>query len=455
MALAIAAILAFPDLGQSFLPTSAVVKARGVSNNEALSTNASIPAYGWNLNDHDLPLLSLPDHVGSGVDLSLTYSMNQFRFPLFQSIQYNERTRKYFLMVIPTEGRRTVVIELEPVAGGPRFESPQSPELSLVDQGETKVLSTQDGTVYIFVKSARGEFHCTQIKDDHKGVLISLKYTKDASINMIVDAFGRTIRFHYTGDYLASITQTWGLQSVKRKTWAITNDATVIRPEVKVTYAASEVGKRIPTNALRPAYTAAMVQSDLMLARIFGEAQAVAAGNSFEPLDLARQYSLYRGDLIGDEGKILPGHLTFAMHLYGSPNGTGDTAVYVPTGFTSHSDQPTPTDAVVTFFYPRLGKLTNVTLAVFHVLNFQLNYEDGRVRIGKIGGRGGSLPTYRHAHLEFYRGNTGLPRFSNRRRLRIDPAAIFGLSPELLDVAKQVPIAQRHLHNRGTRDCNF
>jgi hypothetical protein len=117
------------------------------------------------------------------------------------------------------------------------------------------------------------------------------------------------------------------------------------------------------------------------------------------------------------------------MHLYGSADGTGETEVYVPAGFTSHSNEPSPSDAVVTFYYPRLGNFSNVTLAVFHVANFQLIPAAGRVRIGNIGGRGGSASSYRHSHLEFYRGDTGLPTLAAREHLRIDPARVFTSSP--------------------------
>ena len=90
-------------------------------------------------------------------------------------------------------------------------------------------------------------------------------------------------------------------------------------------------------------------------------------------------------------------------------DGTGESDLYVPAGFTSHSSIPTQTDAAVTFYYPHLGHLTNVTVAVFHIKNFQLSVEGARVRVGSIGGPGGSAGTYRHSHIEFYHGNTGLP----------------------------------------------
>ena len=90
-----------------------------------------------------------------------------------------------------------------------------------------------------------------------------------------------------------------------------------------------------------------------------------------------------------------------------------------------HSPQPSPTDAAVTFYYPKLGNLTDVTLAVFHVADFEIRPEGDRVRIGNIAGMGGLTPLYRHSHIEFYRGNTGLPPAEVRIRLRIDPATVF------------------------------
>jgi len=100
--------------------------------------------------------------------------------------------------------------------------------------------------------------------------------------------------------------------------------------------------------------------------------------------------------------------------------------LYVPAGFSSHSSEPTPTDAAVTFYYPKLGNLTDVTLAVFHVSDFQITSEGDRVRIGNLGGPGGSSPLYRHSHIEFYKGNVGLPAAAARAALRINPAIVFG-----------------------------
>jgi hypothetical protein len=200
----------------------------------------------------------------------------------------------------------------------------------------------------------------------------------------------------------------------------------------------SKAGKRIPTNAITPRYTQMMAASDAALAARFGGRGAVAAANGFEPSQLSAQYPLYRGDLVADDGRILRGHLSLAMHLYGSNDGTRDTDVYVPAGFVSHSTTPTPTDAAVTFYYPQLGNFTDVTLAVFHVADFQISTEGTRVRIGNIGGRGGSIGIYRHSHLEFYRGNTGLPSSASRVRLRIDPATVFSMSTNMASRVRRV-----------------
>jgi hypothetical protein len=196
--------------------------------------------------------------------------------------------------------------------------------------------------------------------------------------------------------------------------------------------------KKMPRNALISAYTNEMAATDRLLAKIFGGPGAVAAANSFEPSGLSNQYPYYRGDILGGNGRILSGHLSHAMHLYGSFDGRGETSVYVPAGFTFHSGSPTPMDAAVTFFYPRLGNFSNVTLAVFHIADFEISREGGRVRIGTVGGRGGSYAFYRHSHIEFYRGNTGLPSASARQGLRIDPAAVFAEVPTTARLKKSI-----------------
>jgi hypothetical protein len=422
--LVVAAIASFAEVRQPFLANGSVVEASVGSS----SATSPILSYRWNLDDAQLPLLTLPDHVSGAVDLSLTYSMDQFQFPLFQSLYYSERAGKYILMVTRKDGVRTEFIDLTPTKVRNQFEAKGDSDLRLEEKGNVKMLTTSEGTIYTFAPFGAGEFHCSQIKDGHGGI-INLKYTHDAAIDSIVDVSGRTINFGYEDEYLKSITQTWGPGSIKKQTWVIANligTGAAVNPAL----AGTATVKHIPSNALSPVYTQAMATSDATLAAIFGGPGAVAAANGFEPVGLASQYPLYRGDLIGDDGIPRRGHLSFAMHLYGSVNGTADNELYVPAGFTSHSNTPTPTDAAITFYYPRLGNLTDVTLAVFHVANFHLSNEGARVRIGNIGGPGGSNACYKHSHIEFYRGDTGLPPAASRPQLRIDPATVFETGSE-------------------------
>jgi len=409
----------------------ALVEAASLSESGEFSASESISIYRWNLDDDDLPLVSLPNHIRENLDLSLTYAMGDFQFPLFQSLYFNERVGKYILMVIPNRGRQARFIDLDSVEGSGQFEAKDGLGLRLADKGKLKLLSTSDGTVYTFAPFEDGELHCSQI-NDRAGLVINLKYTNDSSIDTISDSSGRTIRFSYTNDYVSAVTQTWGAALAKlSKTWTIDEPLTT-GPTVDRGALRSGESKHIPTNAIKPLYTDEMAASDWTLANIFGGPGAVAAANGFEPGGLASQYPLYRGDLIGEHGKVLRGHLSYAMHLYGSEDGTRETELYVPMGFISNSSEPTPTDAAVTFYYPKLGNLTDVTLAVFHVANFHLSYEGERVRIGNIGGPGGSIGSYRHAHIEFYRGDTGLPSAAARVKLRIDPVTAFASTSDIV-----------------------
>lgn len=425
-ALALLALMPGTETLQSALPVIEAHAANIVESEASLTGKQLKTNYQWNINDANLPLINLPDHLGVGVDLSLTYSMDQFQFPVFQSLYYNAQADKYILMVMSArEGAK--FIDLPGAGGEASIQTTKGANLRFTTAGDDKLITTNDGTVYAFSQLNDGELHCRQIKD-RAGVVIDFSYTKEASLATITDEGGRTVRFSYTKDYLSSITQTWGPGAKRRKTWAIDNETRIDAQAVKFAHAPAASTKRVPTNAVTPTYTEEMAASDSTLATVFGGPGAMAAANGFEPVGLGHQYPLYRGDFVGDDGVVRRGHLSYAMHLYGSIDGTGDLGLYVPAGFTSHSAEPTPTDAAVAFFYPKLGNQTDITLVVFHVADFSLTPEGDRFRIGSIGGRGGSVATYKHSHLEFYRGNTGLPSAATRARLRIDPATVFGES---------------------------
>lgn len=128
-------------------------------------------------------------------------------------------------------------------------------------------------------------------------------------------------------------------------------------------------------------------------------------------------------------GSVTGGH----SHLYGSPDSTGVSAyLYIPKGgkivspntripgspyLGSSRDTfagiPTHNANYVLIQFAKLGKLTNVTLAIFHIDNFQrIKQPDGRERIGTIGfssadnyGSGGAMPgNGGHSHFELLKG---------------------------------------------------
>jgi len=390
----------------------------------------NLATYNWNLSERQRPLLSLPDQISPNVDLTLSYPMARFAFPLFQSLYFNKRSDEYLLMLVSKHGRRAELVGLLR-EGQTNTYSDHPTGLELLDKNNVKIVRSSDGIEYTFSRFADGEFRCSQVNDRHSAVL-TLAYGNDALLQRIAEDGGRTVRLSYESGRFHSITQTWTVNSsLLTRTWTIADESLRHAHADSSLTTLISIGKVVPSNAITTRYSSEMAESDRALARIFGDPGAVAAANGFEPQALARQYPLYRGDIIADNGRILRGHLSFAMHLYGSADGRGDSAVYVPVGFTSHSDGPSPTDAAVTFYYPRLGNLTNVTLAVFHVANFGLRNEAGRVRIGNIGGPGGSSAPYKHSHIEFYRGNTGLPASDARPALRIDPVSVFDLRIQL------------------------
>jgi hypothetical protein len=249
----------------------------------------------------------------------------------------------------------------------------------------------------------------------------------DLRLRGIVDSKGRRVTFNYDQKGIESVSQSWSEASKAiTRTWPLAGGASnlvAVRLDKKPVPLVSS--KSVPDNALIPDYTSAMAESDNLLARIFGGPDSVAGGNGFEPFALGPSYPRYRGDVVGADGARRQGHLSYAIHLYGNPNGTGDSPLYVPAGF-SYYTFPSSADAVATFYYPRLGNFSDVTLAVFHVADFRITYEGNRIRIGNIGGPGGSSPSYKHSHIEFYRGRNIRPSPEARATLRIKPSTVFG-----------------------------
>ncbi|HMJ25172.1 MAG TPA: hypothetical protein VK475_05065 [Pyrinomonadaceae bacterium] len=401
----------------------------------ATPADAGAPAFQWNMSDKGLPLLGLANNqLKPGIDQSLSYPLDQFRFPIFQALSYDDERARFLLPSFTPENKGVHFIEFAPAEKKNTYTSIDGTNLKLTDNDSMKVVATSSGARYIFVRYPDGEFRCASIRDPG-GASLNLLYTANGLVlHGLVDSSGRTITFNYSSDGIGSVTQTWMADSTGlTRTWLVGEQPeTAANSEVKYSHAigsprafVSAFAKAVPSNAIVRRYTTTMADSDKTLAHIFGGPDAVAGANGFEPAGLAAAYPFYRGDIIGDDGVERSGHLSHAMHLYGNADGTRSCPLYVPAGFTQHSDQPSPTDAVMTFYYPRLGNLTDVTLAVFHIADFQITNEGDRVRIGSIGGPGGSSASYKHSHIEFYRGNTGLLPLAERPRYRIDPATVF------------------------------
>lgn len=403
---------------------------RSTSTGRSAESSDAVAGLRWNIDDQRLPLLGVTgDSLKRGFDQSLSYPLDQFGFPIFQALNYDDEHGRYLLPTLSREGNGVHFIEFESSATKNTFISIDGSNIHLVDNDNMKTIRTADGAKYTFVRYPDGEFRCAVIKDS-RGAYLNLIYAANGlTLHGIVDSAGRTITFNYSSDGIMSVTQNWMANSEGvSRTWTVGEPVPATFANDLKAYSFAAV-KTLPTNALLREYTSDMAASDKLLAQIFGGPNAVAAGNGFEPPGLAAAYPLYRGDIMGDDGIERRGHLSYAMHLYGNFDGTGESSLYVPPGFASHSGQPSPTDAVVTFFYPRLGNLTDVTLAVFHVADFQISNEGERIRIGNLGGPGGISASYKHTHIEFYRGNSGLPPLTARPRLRIDPATVFATAP--------------------------
>ena len=384
-----------------------------------------VTSYQWNIKERELPLLGLnAPRLSVGFDQSLAYPAGQFDLAISRNLTFDDESGKYLLPAV-TKDKHVAFIELTATGIAGRYMSIEG--IQLFEKSGTKVVKTFDDTSYVFTQYPDGEFRCSTIKQANGPTLFLLYTANGLMLHGVSDSSGRSITFNYGKHGIQSVTQTWmaNLEGITR-TWAVGDE---VSEDNSVRYAHAvgvKSGKFLPANALNREYTSAMAECDKFLAHMFGGPNAVVGANGFEPAGLGASYPLYRGDTVGDDGKVRRGHLSFALHLYGSPDGRSDSPVYVPAGFASHSVEPTPTDAAVTFYYPKLGNLTDVTLAVFHVTDFQITNDGDRVRIGNLGGPGGSSPLYKHSHIEFYKGNVGLPAAAARAALRINPAIVFG-----------------------------
>jgi hypothetical protein len=150
------------------------------------------------------------------------------------------------------------------------------------------------------------------------------------------------------------------------------------------------------------------------LAKTFGGEGAYmsATGLDYTKPGLNGTPPAYRGDYTINDGRIMKGHLsTTAAHLLGSMDGSKNTNVYIPSngiipkqflGKVPKTDSKGNTYIFVHF--NKLGNLTNVTLAIFHLDNIQKTRDGNRILVGRTGGPGGYFIDDMHAHFELYDG---------------------------------------------------
>src|SRR5712692_1511118 len=216
-----------------------------------LSNSENILSYKWNVDERQLPLLALPEHLADGLERSLTYPLDQFHLPLFQALNYDDEHGKYLLPLISQANTGIHFVEFQPSASRNTFASVDGTNIQLVDIDTLKIFRTSDGTKYIFVRYPDGEFRCASIKQAN-GASLSLLYAANGlTLHGVVDSFGRTLTFNYTDNGIKSITQKWMANSEGiTKTWLVGDQSKdVADKSVKYSHAVGFVAlKSIPTN---------------------------------------------------------------------------------------------------------------------------------------------------------------------------------------------------------------
>ena len=174
----------------------------GKSANEKLPEADSRPAiYKWNIADKQMPLLGLPDaHLSPGLDQSLTYPLDQFSFPIFQALGYDDEQGKYLLPSISSETKGVHFIEFASTEIKDTYISTDGTNIKLIDNDNLKTVRTSNGTKYMFVRYPDGEFRCASIKESNGDYLSLIYRANGLTLHGIIDSSGRTIAFNYTSE---------------------------------------------------------------------------------------------------------------------------------------------------------------------------------------------------------------------------------------------------------------
>src|SRR5437879_348313 len=180
-----------PDRGAS---RARAVLAKSLAVEPAVSAQFN---YKWNVDNRQFPLLSFfSEYLKPGLDQSLSYPMDQFRFLIFETLDYDDARARYFLPSISGDGKGVHSIEFEPTQTKNNFVSIDEKKLKLIDDGSQKIIRASDGTRYVFVRYPDGEFHCAGIRDAGNNQLNFIYTSNGSMLHGVVDSDRKRTRLN-------------------------------------------------------------------------------------------------------------------------------------------------------------------------------------------------------------------------------------------------------------------
>jgi hypothetical protein len=164
-------------------------------------------AVSWNLNNRNLPLLSVTDVVRGDLNELLAFPAAEFSFPISQPLAYSTNCDCYSMTVV-TKGSSTLrVVQLWRVTAG-FYRSQNGPYLELEDFGPLTSVTALDGTRYLFAEVGTGERRCASIHTQTGNHLL-IDYTAEGLIRRLRDSSSRTVIPGYKEGRIVSLNQTW------------------------------------------------------------------------------------------------------------------------------------------------------------------------------------------------------------------------------------------------------
>ena len=145
---------------------------------------------------------------------------DQFDFPIFKSLEFDEEYGRYLMPAVLRRDRKLIFIEFTRLGRTNIFSTREG--LELVDQGNLKIIRAANGARFLFVQYPDGKLRCATIREN-TGVTLNLLYAANGlALHGVVDSSGRSLTFNYGDEGIRSLTQTWvaNLEGFS-KTWAI------------------------------------------------------------------------------------------------------------------------------------------------------------------------------------------------------------------------------------------